>query len=165
MGYTHYITFKDSLKTKDYKLALRQITRLVRRYNKAQPEGSNTRLSGFTAHAIENAYEGVKFNGAGDYGCEDFWLPADPFEDDGNDFHFCKTNQMPYDIVVVAALCLLSHYCKNGVTISSDGDAADWQAGLLLAQKFVKSVKMPNSIRVRLRSESSSMLEHVIEEH
>lgn len=143
MGYTHYWEVKLKTKTdiKNYNTALNKIATLVYNYNKAQPKGSIQRLSGYSAHAKPKTYDGIFFNGSGEYAHEDFSLPFDKKEFSD----FCKTNQKPYDIVVVASLCILNHYIKD--CVSSDGDSSDWIAGLALAKYLVPSVTMPKSIR------------------
>lgn len=56
-------------------------------------------------------------------------------------FAFCKTAQKPYDIVVVACLCILS---ETGLEVSSDGDSDEWQAGHALAEEILgRSVAKP----------------------
>ena len=82
----------------------------------------------------------IRFNGKGEEGHETFMLTPDSQE-----FNFCKTAQKPYDIVVVAILCLLAHH-TSGVTVSSDGGISDWTDGLALAQRVEPACKMPGSI-------------------
>lgn len=49
-------------------------------------------------------------------------------------FEFCKTNEKPYDVVVVAILVLYKHFFPE-VVFSSDGGLADLQAGLALVRE------------------------------
>ena len=81
----------------------------------------------------------IRFNGKSGEGHETFLLTADP-----SDFNFCKTAQKPYDIVVVAILCLLAH--RTNVEVSSDGGISDWTDGLALAQRVEPTCKMPGAI-------------------
>jgi len=83
--------------------------------------------------------EVIRFNGKDGEGHETFLLTADPSE-----FNFCKTAQKPYDIVVVAILCLLAHHTE--IEVSSDGRADDWAAGLKLAQRVVPECQLPGSV-------------------
>lgn len=46
-------------------------------------------------------------------------------------FGFCKTNQKPYDDIVVAVLVIAAHYGANVIT---DGDEDDWEMGIKIAQ-------------------------------
>lgn len=47
----------------------------------------------------------------------------------------CKTNGKPYDTAVVAALTLLNYHFPESCRIASDGNLADWQVGLELAER------------------------------
>jgi hypothetical protein len=71
--------------------------------------------------------EWIYFNGKGDAGHETFMI-----ERESVDWTCCKTAQKPYDIAVTAALIYLS--ALHGFDVESDGDSADWQAGLILAK-------------------------------
>ena len=83
--------------------------------------------------------EVIRFNGKDDDGHETFMLA---YDDSG--FRYCKTAQKPYDIVVVAALCLLAHHADPEVT--SDGGLEDWEGGLALAREVEPDCKMPPAI-------------------
>ena len=101
-------------------------------------------VDGFTATPEE-----ICFNGKGEKSHETYFipqiLPADSLftrldlgRDDGLIFAFTKTARKPYDILVVACLILgQRHFGKKDFRISSDGDIADWMAGLdLVNQTF-----------------------------
>lgn len=82
----------------------------------------------------------VRFNGIGGDGHETFMLhPNDRWS-------FCKTAQKPYDIAVVAILCLAEHYGGGKQSVSSDGSAKDWEDGLALAQRIEPKCKLPSSV-------------------
>lgn len=49
-------------------------------------------------------------------------------------FQFCKTAQKPYDVVVVACLCVLA---ESGLQVSSDGSRSEWEPGRALAQELL----------------------------
>jgi hypothetical protein len=70
----------------------------------------------------------ICFNGIGEDSCENFYLKS------GRDFAFCKTRRSPYDIYVVAILCLVDHF--DLAKVSSDGDLEDWQPGIDLAKEI-----------------------------
>lgn len=71
----------------------------------------------------------VAFNGKSNDGHETFYVtPMD------NDFEFCKTAHKPYDRAVTACLIAMKALMDN-VTISSDGRAMDWEAGLDLLHR------------------------------
>lgn len=50
-------------------------------------------------------------------------------------FHFCKTEQRPYDLCVQAALIVLAHHLGEAITVSSDGDDAAWDTAWAVCQK------------------------------
>ena len=58
-------------------------------------------------------------------------------------FAFCKTASKAYDCYVVAVLCIANHYAPNIIELTSDGDAADWEAGLAIAQSVVPECTNP----------------------
>ena len=75
----------------------------------------------------------------GEYGHETFLFLRDNKKDEFHKkllhFEFCKTAQKPYDLPVTAVLILAVKHFKDDVKVSSDGDAADWQAGIELVNK------------------------------
>lgn len=154
MGYTHYWTFKapkrgttKSVNAK-FEQAVKACQTLIYNYNKTRTD--ETRLAGYTAHTKPGQYGGLNFNGTGDLGHETFIIREHYKENVG--FNFCKTNQKPYDVVVVACLCILKHYLGDNIEVSSDGSSLDWCMGLDLARKAtgIKAINMPKSIRVRI---------------
>ncbi len=64
----------------------------------------------------------------------------------GTEFGFCKTAAEPYDVVVVAVLTLAAHY--GLAEVSSDGEPADWQAGVALARNAsgIADVTAPDGV-------------------
>ena len=143
MGYTHYWTFKKtsrsaSLVETKYKQAVKDIAKVVLHAKK-----NIVNLSGYTAHTEVGQYGGIDFNGVQDEAHENFYL-REHFSQ-GLDFHFCKTAQKEYDVVVVAALIILKFRLGSNIEISSDGDYGDWIAGLELAKHVLKlkSLKIP----------------------
>jgi hypothetical protein len=73
----------------------------------------------------------VSFNGVGKESCETFVLNRVKSPSDW----FTKTQERPYDSAVTAALCYVESLYPAKLTCTSDGDAAEWQAGLDLARK------------------------------
>jgi hypothetical protein len=58
---------------------------------------------------------------------------------------FCKTNNKPYDDVVVACLCVLA---ETGLAVDSDGDKEEWEVGRKLAEKALgRPVQIPEKLR------------------
>lgn len=149
MGYTHYFTCNPAPKgqaqaiEKKYQRAIKDCQSIVKAYY-AEFGG----LSGYTAHTTIGAYGGVMVNGKGDEGHEDFCLTEHYNQ---NESGFCKTAQKPYDIVVVACLAVLKHRLGDCVSVSSDGDAKEWEDGIKLARKVTK-LAIKNPIQKRSRA-------------
>lgn len=142
MGYTHYIKQPQGIEPTTFARLSKEAARVASiawsedlagagiafEYNEPEKDPE------FTAEVI-------RFNGKGDEGHETFMLTPEPQE-----FNFCKTAQKPYDLVVVAILCLLAH--RTNAEVSSDGERSDWKAGLALAQRVEPKCKMPGTIVV-----------------
>jgi len=112
MGYTHYWRNLKPLNLKFMKGALKIID-----------DGLS---KGIIVDDSKNDF--ICFNGIGEDSCENFYLKS------GRDFAFCKTRRSPYDIYVVAILCLVDHF--DLAKVSSDGDLEDWQPGIDLAKEI-----------------------------
>jgi hypothetical protein len=151
MGYTHYFRKENRLNLsakeaeKRYQRAIKHCQILVRDY-----QLRTNSLSGYTAHTTPGLYGGVKVNGKGDLGHEDFVLREHYSQNDS--FNFCKTAQKPYDAVVVACLIILDFY--GLFRVSSDGSPHDWLDGLELARKRLKSVSIPIGDRAPKEADS-----------
>lgn len=139
MGYTHYLMKAKTVPLKGtaernekrYQLAIKDCQRIIRRWSNLHGG-----LSGYSAHTRLSQYGGIKVNGSRENAHEDFIL-MEHFKDNET-FSFCKTAMKPYDTVVVACLTVLKHRMKGAVTVSSDGSAKDWEAGLALAKRITK---------------------------
>ena len=141
MGYTHYWKFgkpgkangKADILELRYQQAIAECNVVIHGWQALCEKGGPRdaeRLSGFSAHST--GYGGLKINGKGDNAHEDFALP-EHFRDNVEG-SFCKTARKPYDIVVVACLCILKDKLGSAFSVSSDGRYNDWQAGRNLAQ-------------------------------
>lgn len=75
----------------------------------------------------------IALNGVGAESHESFVIARGSSEF-GGEFDFCKTNEKPYDVVVVAILVLYKYFFPE-VVFSSDGGLADLQAGLALVRE------------------------------
>ena len=65
-------------------------------------------------------------------------------KDEPETFDFCKTNYKPYDATATAILIRAKHIYGDCVSISSDGDWQDWQAGRDIYEKvFGEVAKCP----------------------
>jgi hypothetical protein len=58
-------------------------------------------------------------------------------DEDGLYWDTVKTNQLPYDVVVTAALVSLRHHVAE-LAFDSDGSRDDWQAGIDLYQRVTQ---------------------------
>ena len=63
----------------------------------------------------------------------------------GSGTDFCKTARKPYDLVVTACLAYLAS--RHGWSVSSDGDAPDWEHGTELASEALGE-PVPNPLIV-----------------
>ena len=61
-------------------------------------------------------------------------------KDEPNTFDFCKTAYKPYDAVVTAVLIRAKHIYGSCVSISSDGEWQEWQAGRELYERVFSEV-------------------------
>jgi hypothetical protein len=73
----------------------------------------------------------VSLNGAPDEMCETLYIPRVVVADDNPSqvFNSCKTAWQPYDVVATAILLLYRHHFPDAVTLSSDGEPAEWEPG------------------------------------
>jgi len=73
-----------------------------------------------------------------------YWagIPTHPKHREGEPefFSFCKTAYKPYDAVVTAILIRAKHIYGSCVSISSDGNWQDWQAGRELYERVLSEV-------------------------
>lgn len=73
-----------------------------------------------------------------------YWagIPTHPNHREGEPefFSFCKTNYKPYDAVITAILIRAKHIYGSCVSISSDGNWQDWQAGRELYERVFSEV-------------------------
>jgi hypothetical protein len=133
MGYTHYWGFGPFITESAYKKALTECRKLVR----ATPVG----LGNAYGKGQPKLNHGVWFNGVGDDAHETFALPKIPKSD------FCKTARKPYDLIVVACLCVLKDNLGKSVTVRSDGDPHEWELGREFASKVLgRQITIPQGV-------------------
>jgi len=148
MGYTHYwntnlVALRDHLDEVHETVA--DLLWIARAYEIHQvPLDVHTSMRhqvGVNHHGrfYKSTVESISFNQA-ENGHEPFSFPPN------EDFEFCKTAEKPYDAVVVACLTVLAHRWPNIITVSSDGDAHEWERGVQLARK-VLGLEYPNPIQ------------------
>ena len=135
MGYTHYWETKPKVTkakwdnwVKTLKILLKDATILQKEYDtRAKP--------------VVNSKE-VRFNGIGEDGHETFYVkrvdtPSEWASDKTVVFGFTKTAYKPYDVYVTASLLLAKLYLEDEISISSDGEIEEWQAGVRLINSTV----------------------------
>lgn len=118
MGYTHYWNRPENLE-EGWSEFLKGAKNIIKK--------SGVKLDGLEANK-----DIIRFDG----GCETFYLPK---VGEGG-FNFCKTRQLPYDIVVVAILFLAQGIFKN-FKFSSDGDTEDLKSGHALFTSVIGGKK------------------------
>lgn len=119
MGYTHYWRHADIDAATFDRLAADA---------KSLAELSGVAIRGWDGERDADWTDGeISINGDAGKG-EDF--ETFQFGPDVCTFEFCKTGERPYDIVVTAILLRAYALLPDGdMSISSDGDWSDWQAG------------------------------------
>lgn len=136
MGYTHHWKLSRPLTTPE-RDTLRVFAEIVISKHQqilAGPDGLGS---------PEIGHAGIALNGTHNVRYETF---AFSFDRSSN---FCKTQQRPYDKVVVALLCLAAHVAPDACSVSSDGDARDWAEGLQIARTTLPAcadVQLPDGV-------------------
>jgi len=115
MGRTHYWRRPTELPTDRFAAAAKDIHRVVR--------SAGVPLAGFegTGEPVftDNS---VAFNGVGNARCEPFKVHDTEFDRHGRPetFSFCKTEGLPYDLAVKAALVILKEHLGDSIKVMSD---------------------------------------------
>lgn len=97
-------------------------------------------LAGFDGTGDPVLEEGhVVFNGRRPTTCEPFEISRVEFDRRGRAvfWSFCKTEQLPYDICVKAALIIFAHHLGDAIRVGSDGSNDDWtEARRIVVERF-----------------------------
>jgi len=115
MGKTHYWRRPTELPTDRFAAAANEIRRVVGL--------AGVPLAGFEGSGepvfMENS---VVFNGVGNARCEPFKVHDTEFDRHGRPetFSFCKTQGLPYDLAVKAALVILKEHLGDSIKVMSD---------------------------------------------
>jgi len=140
MGYTHYWRRPTELPAKPFERAVTDCRKLLPQLGIPLAGGDGTGTPEFDsdAHAFNGA--ALVFNGVGEESYETFDLSriVDNPRNEPMVFCFCKTDQKPYDLVVQAALIVFKHHLHKKLQVSSDGDAAAWDAARQVCQQHLK---------------------------
>lgn len=78
----------------------------------------------------------VVFNGPAPMSCEPFEIAQTEFDRRGRPefYGHCKTQGLPYDMAVKAALIILAHHLGQSISVSSDTGDDDWAVARELVQ-------------------------------
>ena len=138
MGYTHYWKFGSDIDQKKYARALTKCRKIIK--------NSPVKLGNCEGKNNPVLTNGFCINGFGDEAHETFGMGKEPDRGlYGGDF--CKTACKPYDVIVVACLCVLGQDLGKQISVSSDGDLQDWVEGQALASKVLgKPVTIPKAV-------------------
>ena len=130
MGYTHYFTQHARFTDSEWGCIRADVSEILQAARDIGIEfGDGWGESPLPT--LESAFsdDGFSFNGLGDNAHETFAI-----DKDGNGWAFCKTARKPYDLAVAAILAYLESVYYKKFSVGSDGDLADWEAGVKLAQ-------------------------------
>lgn len=88
--------------------------------------------------------ERLAFNGQSPRCCEsfDFRREESDRHNDGVVRSFCKTQRLPYDLCVKVALLFLRRHLGELLTLSSDGEDAEWHD----ARRLVRAASLPAAV-------------------
>jgi hypothetical protein len=144
MGYTHYWNINKIKGRTDeqefiYQRAIKDCNKIIKAYYKLY-KGTESSLSGYSAHTPAGKYGGINVNGK-DSNAHETFLFREHFSQNSEEFEFCKTARKPYDLVVTACLSILKFHLKDGINVSSDGHYSDWLAGASFANEILRRTK------------------------
>jgi len=144
MGYTHYWTFGAFIEEKGYKTALAECRKIIR--------SSPVPVASWDGKGKPILRNGFNFNGVGDDQHENFSMSVEP-ERGPDAWPFCKTERKPYDVVVVACLCILEDRLgRKAFNAESGGDLHEWEEGKALAEKVLnRKIKIPQGVIDQVR--------------
>ncbi len=132
MGLTHSWTRPTELPVDKFATAIRDVRRVLAHIDVplAGFEGGGKPI--FTDDAIV-------FNGVGGAGCEPFEIHQTEFDRRGRPakFSFCKTEGLPYDLAVKAALIVLKARLGEVIRILSDEPDESWTCARQLVKQQV----------------------------
>jgi len=121
MGLTHHWQRPTDLPTAVFRAAVEDCRSLL--------NSGLVEVAGFdgTGAPILND-ERIVFNGQAPVACEPFEIAVVEFDRRGRPecIGHCKTEHLPYDLYVKAALIVFAHHLTDSFRVSSDADDRDW---------------------------------------
>ncbi|MFN3166114.1 MAG: hypothetical protein ACE37H_03515 [Phycisphaeraceae bacterium] len=122
MSLTHYWQRPTELEEHPFAGAVRDIDCFIRE--------CGIKLAGFEGLGeVIVSTDRIVFNGAAPKCCEPFEVARVEFDRRGRPtvYSYCKTQGLPYDLAVKAALIIFNHYFKDQFSVSSDCHDQDWE--------------------------------------
>ena len=132
MGWTHYWECEAELPEETFSKAVEDCGVV---FGKVETDISG---SGGTGDAVLDS-NNIVFNGADGLVCEDFsFLRIQiPRRNRDKAFAYCKTEHLPYDLCVQAALIILKHHLGDMIIVTSDASGKDWQKAKDICQEYL----------------------------
>jgi hypothetical protein len=132
MGKTHYWTRPTELPAEGFAKAVADVQRVL--------QASSVPVAGFegVGHPILTR-DSIVLNGQAPAACEPFEIRAVEFDRRGRDrfTSYCKTQGMPYDLVVKAALIVLREHLGDHIAVTSDENDESWSEARSLVQSIL----------------------------
>lgn len=133
MGYTHY--WKEA---ENKKISKRDLENAIKMMGRIINDNRDIVACWYGEDEPIVTEKDVNFNGKGNLKCENFVMSV---YWDGS-LNYCKTCRNPYDIVVVACLAVLKHYCGDAIKITSDGNTEEeLNPGIELARQYIPEIE------------------------
>lgn len=154
MGYTHYWSWnlnKIKGSTAEYEAIYQQAILecqkvIVKMAADNRAWYGSSMMSGYSAHCKPGKYAGLLLNGSKGNDCEDFIMREHLKQNDTD--NFCKTNRAAYGDAVICSLLIFHYRLGDILTVTSDGDAEEWQPWADYVSKILRrKVKVPDTIR------------------
>lgn len=121
MGITHYWTRPTELSKTGFQLSAIDVRKIL--------DTMPNQIAGFDGSGTPIINEDrIVFNGASPQSCEPFEVAAIEFDRRGRKevMSYCKTEGLPYDFIVKAALIILEHHLRPDFFVTSDQSSSNW---------------------------------------
>lgn len=131
MGLTHHWRRPTELPTVAFRAAVKDCQKLL--------SSATIEIAGFDGTDKPILADGqIVFNGLAPRACEPFEIAAVEFDRRGRDFVFghCKTQSLPYDLLVKGSLIVFSHHLCDLFSVASDQSEREWDE----ARRTVESI-------------------------
>lgn len=132
MGWTHNWQRETELPHAPFAAAVRDCQEVLAR--------TGIPLAGFDGNGAPIFRDDmIAFNGTDRTGCEPFEIHQTEFDRRGGEmvWSFCKTEHLPYDLCVQAALVVMKHHLGDAIIVGSDGKDQDWAEARRICQEHL----------------------------